>query len=126
MSFSYTAGSSRPTHQVRALIPDTSSTTYVFQDEELEGYLMLEGGNVRRAAAMALEVAASDKALVQGVVKTLNLSVDGAAAARALMERAALLREQSATRQPRIATAGSKLAPTTPETGLSFLAQDPE
>lgn len=126
MSFSYTAGSSRPTHQVRALIPDTNATYYVFQDEELDGYLLLEGGNVRRAAAMALEVAASDKALVQGVVKTLNLSVDGAAAANVLMERAALLREQSATRQPRIATAGNKLAPTTTESGLSFIAQAEE
>lgn len=80
--------------RVRLLIPDRDTANAVFQDDEIAAFLALEG-NVRRAAALALETIASDEALTQKVIRLLDLSTDGASLARALLQRAAALRQQA-------------------------------
>jgi hypothetical protein len=80
--------------KVRLLIPDRDLANPVFQDGELETFLALEG-DVRRAAALALETIAADEALVLKVVSVLGLSVNGPSVAQALLVRARELRAQA-------------------------------
>ncbi len=82
--------------KVRLLIPDRVASDILFEDEEIEAFLALEAGNVRRAAALALETVAADQALTLKVIKSLDLTTDGAKVSDALLKRAALLREQAA------------------------------
>jgi hypothetical protein len=94
MAFTYlptTAGG-----QVRLLIPDTNPAAHVFEDEELGVFLALEGGRVKRAAALALETMASNEAFTQKAIKLLDLSTDGPKVAAELRARAKVLREQDA------------------------------
>lgn len=93
MAFTYDLSSNEG--QVRLLIMDTNSTSYVFEDGELSAFLLLEGDSVRKAAALALETMASNEAFVLKVIKLLDLSTDGAKTADALMKRAAVLRKQA-------------------------------
>lgn len=81
--------------QLRLLIPDRDVTALVYSDADLEGFLALEGGVIKRATAAALETIAADEALVSKVIKTQDLSTDGTRVAEALMKRAARLREQA-------------------------------
>ena len=81
--------------KVRLLIPDRVANEPVFEDEELATFLDLEGGNVRRAAALALETCAADQALTLKVIKSLDLTTDGAKVSDALLKRADKLREQA-------------------------------
>lgn len=67
----------------RAIFPDVVETAPFFQDEQIEVFLALEG-DVRRARARGLEVAAADIDLTLRVTETLGLRVDGASAAREL------------------------------------------
>jgi hypothetical protein len=55
----------------------------------------MESGNVRLAAALALETIASDTEMVDKVITIMDLSTDGAKTSDALLKRAALLREQA-------------------------------
>jgi len=80
--------------RVRLLIPDRSLDLFVFQDEEIEAFLEIEGG-VKLAAALALETIASDIAMVDKVIKIMDLQTDGAKTSDALLARANLLREQA-------------------------------
>jgi hypothetical protein len=80
--------------RVRLLIPDRSLDLFVFQDEEIEAFLEIEGG-VKLAAALALETIASDIAMVDKVIRIMDLSTDGAKTSDALLARANLLREQA-------------------------------
>lgn len=84
------------TGKVRALIGDTDVSAPIFQDEELAAFLSLEHENVRRGAALALETMASTEAYVQKAMSIMDLSTNGPATARALLDRARLLREQAA------------------------------
>ena len=92
MSFSYIAGTDIAT--VRLLIMDTNAGAYVFEDAEITVFLGLETG-VKRAAALALEVMASNEAFTLKVIRLLDLQTDGAKTADALMKRAATLRSQA-------------------------------
>ena len=92
MSFSYVLGTDVGT--IRLLIPDRVDAGHIFEDDELEGYMTLEG-DVRSAAACALETIASDQALVLKVMRLLDVQTDGARVSDALLKRAALLREQA-------------------------------
>lgn len=92
MTFTYDLASD--IGNVRLLIPDSQATSYVFEDDEIEAFLVLEVG-VRRAAALALETIASNEALVLKVVKLLDVSTDGAKTADSLLKRAAVLRKQA-------------------------------
>lgn len=91
MTIDYTTDAGR----VRLLIPDTDETTgLVFTDEQITAFLSLEAGIVKRAAAAALETAASNEALVSKVIRTQDLQTDGAKVSAALLARAAELRRQ--------------------------------
>lgn len=80
---------------VRLLIADTNPASRVFSTRQIAQFLRLNGDNVRRAAAQALDVMASNEALVSKVIKTQDLSTDGAKVAEALRKQAAELRRQA-------------------------------
>src|SRR5690554_1779198 len=78
------------------LIPDRRTDgNHLFEDDEIAAFLSLEGGDVRRATALALETAASNEALVSKVIWLMDLKTDGAKVSDALLKRAAQLREQA-------------------------------
>jgi hypothetical protein len=84
---------------VRFLVNDArlnDDTGNVFSDEEIDAYLALEGGNVKLAAAQALDTIADNEALASKVLKDHQLSTDGAKVADAIRKRAASLRAQAA------------------------------
>lgn len=83
--------------RVRLLITDTSDDEDVrlFADDEIDTFLLLEGSNVFRAAALALETVAVNEALVLKVIRTLDVQTDGAKVAESLLKRAALLRTRA-------------------------------
>lgn len=84
-----------PAGQVRLLVNDTGGTDPVFEDEDILGFLALEGNNVKRAAAQALDVIADDEALTGKVISSEGNSTNGPAVAAALRARATTLREQA-------------------------------
>lgn len=86
--------------KVRLLIPDRVEASAVYQDTEIEGFISLEG-DVRRAAALALETVASDTAATLRVTRTLGLEVDGTRASAELLKRAAQLRTQAGEAEAR-------------------------
>lgn len=79
--------------KIRSLIPDMDITDPAFQDEEIEYYFSSEG-NLRKAAALALEIAATKDVLIFKVMKSGTDSVDAAKGAAVLLERARALRKQ--------------------------------
>ncbi len=82
-----------PLGRVRLLINDTADAP-VFSDAEIAAFLEIEGDNVKLAAAQALDTIADDEALTSKVIRSQDLSIDGAAVARGLRERAATLRSE--------------------------------
>lgn len=84
-----------PAGQVRLLINDVDDANPVFTDPEIATFLVLEDGDVRYAAAQALDTIAANEVLVQKVQKTMDLQTDGARVADALMRRAESLRHQA-------------------------------
>jgi hypothetical protein len=84
-----------PAGQVRLLVPDNDGDNHLLEDADITALLTLESADVRRAAAAALELIASSEALVSKKIKTQDLSTDGPAVAKALLERSALLRTQA-------------------------------
>jgi hypothetical protein len=79
---------------VRLLLNDVDEASPVFTDEEITAFLALEGGIVKLAAAQAIDTNADNEALASKVLRTQDLSTDGAKIADALHKRAELLREQ--------------------------------
>ena len=76
-----------PTAQMRVLIPDNEQIfdgDYLFSDPELETYLEVANGNVLRASAYAINAIATSEAMISKVIKTQDLSTNGAAVADAL------------------------------------------
>jgi hypothetical protein len=86
---------STPVGLVRLLIPDRDADNLLFADADIAGFLTLEGLVVKRAAAAALEVVASNEAMVGKVIRSQDLSTDGAKVSDALLKRAAELRRQA-------------------------------
>jgi hypothetical protein len=84
-----------PVGQVRLLIPDNDGDNHLLADADITALLALEGADVRRATAAALELIASSEAMVSKKIRTQDLSTDGPAVAKSLLERAALLRGQA-------------------------------
>lgn len=96
MSFTYDIDDlSSGLARVRLLIRDTVEATPIFQDEELNAFLSVEGDSIKRAAALALETMASNEAYVQKVIHIQDLKTDGAKTADSLLKRAAQLRAQA-------------------------------
>lgn len=80
--------------QVRLLSLDTNITTPCHQDEEITILLTLEKGNVKLAAANALELISGNKLLTKRLVAIGSLKLDIATAPKALADRASELRRQ--------------------------------
>lgn len=81
--------------KVRLLLPDRVEAEAIFQDEEIEAFLAIEGSVLKRAVALAIETIATDEALVQKVLKLDDKQTDGAKLAEALLKRAKTLRDQA-------------------------------
>lgn len=87
-----------PNDLVRFLVNDVrleEVTGNVFTDLEIDGYLELENGNVKRAAAQAIDTIADNEALASKVYRSQDIGTDGAKIADALRKRAAALRAQA-------------------------------
>jgi len=82
--------------KVRLLLNDVDEQSLVFSDDEIEAFLELEGDSVKRAAAQAIDTNASNEVLASKVLRTQDLSTDGAKVADALRKHADRLREQAA------------------------------
>lgn len=81
--------------RVRLLCFDTRQANPIFTDAEIAAFLDLNGANVRRAAAQALETIAVQQALILKVITNRGISTDGARLAAELRELAKDLRAQS-------------------------------
>lgn len=93
MAFTYDLGTD--VGKVRLLVMDNQAGDYLFEDAEISIFLTLEGANLKRGTALALETMASNEAYVSKRIKLLDLQTDGPAVAKELRERAAALRKQA-------------------------------
>lgn len=80
--------------QVRLLIPDTDEANQLLNNPQIEGFLAMEGDNVKLAAAQALDAIASSEVLVSKKITADGLSTDGPAVGTALRARASEIRRQ--------------------------------
>ncbi|GAA4439393.1 hypothetical protein [Phytohabitans houttuyneae] len=81
--------------KIRLLATDLAEDDAVFEDGQISAFLAIEG-NVKRAAALAIETIATSEALVSKVLTTSDgLTTDGAKLADSLMKRAKALRDQA-------------------------------
>lgn len=97
MAFTFDATADRG--KVRLLIGDIRSDvpgSPIFQDEEIDAFLSIEGGTVKLAAALAAETIAFNEALVLKKLTLLggHVETDGPAVAKELRASAAAWREQ--------------------------------
>lgn len=79
--------------KVRLLIPDVDAEAQILIDPQIDALLSMEG-SVKLAVAAALELIASNEALVGKVITTQDLSTDGTKVAAELRARAAGMRQQ--------------------------------
>lgn len=82
---------SSPIGQVRLLIADLDEASLLVSDDQIQGYLSLNRG-VHRAAAAVLDAMATSEVMLSKVIKTQDLSTDGAKVAAELRAQAAALR----------------------------------
>lgn len=83
-------------NKVRLLIADIDDTDQVFNDQAIQAFIdMALDGNLKRAAAGALLVMATNEVLVQKRIKLLDLSTDGPAEAEALRKLAQQYRDEA-------------------------------
>lgn len=94
MSFSYQPDEPGDIDMLRLLLNDVDEDTAVFDDDELQMMLTLEGGAVKLAAAQAIDTNADNEALASKVLRTQDLTTDGAKLAQVLHARAEQLRNQ--------------------------------
>lgn len=92
MAFTYDVSSDRG--RVRMLITDRDEANAIFSDDEIDAFLAMESSSIRLAAAAALETIAASEALVQKRITILDLTTDGPAVAKALMDAAKALRDR--------------------------------
>lgn len=81
--------------KVRLLLNDIDDNSPVFSDDELQAFLDIEGGSIKRAAAQAIDSQATNEALAAKVIKDHELTTDGAKLADAMRKHAAALRAQA-------------------------------
>jgi hypothetical protein len=86
-----------PLGKVRLLILDTADAPAdrLFSEEQLDAFLELNNGNVRRTAAQALLVVAMSEALLSKKIRTQDLSTDGPAVAAELRAQAKVLTDKA-------------------------------
>lgn len=80
---------------VRMIIQDTNIEEAMFSDAAITRLLSMNADDIRLAAAAALDIMASSQAMILKVIRTLDLSTDGASVARALREHASQLRKDA-------------------------------
>lgn len=79
---------------VRSLIPDTETVfgpnedQTMFTEDDIENFLLAAKGNVLRAAGYACLAISTSEALISKVIKTQDLSTNGAAVADSLTKKA--------------------------------------
>ena len=91
--------------QTRLLIPDTEvldnpidplePSEYIFNDSQIQAFLVLYSNNVKRAAAAAKLALATSEALISKVIKTDDLSTDGAKLGAELRAQAEILKKEA-------------------------------
>jgi len=91
--------------QTRLLIPDTEvldnptdplePSEYIFNDSQIQAFLSLYSNNVKRAAAAAKLALATSEALISKVIKTDDLSTDGAKLGAELRAQAEVLKKEA-------------------------------
>lgn len=93
----FPADPATPIGQVRLLIGDTvqDGGEYIFSDAFLTGYVAINSGNVRYAAADALDVLATNEAYISKKIRTESLQTDGASVANAIRLHATALRARA-------------------------------
>lgn len=91
---------STPVGMMRLLATDIDVAAPLLTDQQYAALLHLEGGNVKRGAAMALETIATSETLCTKKISTQDLSIDGPAVADDLRKRAKLLRDQADIEAP--------------------------
>jgi len=87
--------------QVRLLIPDVeqlenpadseAAVSFLFSDSQIQAFATLYANNVKKAAAQAKLVLATSEALINKVIKTYDLSTDGAKLGAELREQSKML-----------------------------------
>ena len=87
--------------QVRLLIPDveqlentqnpSATPEYLFNDAQIQAFVSLYAGNVKRAAAQAKLTLATSEALINKVISTYDFKTDGAKLGAELREQAKML-----------------------------------
>lgn len=82
--------------QVRLLISDVDEADPLLTDGHITGFLVMEGGSVKLAAAQALDAIASSEVLRFKVIRSQDIATDGAKVAAELRARASELRRQVA------------------------------
>lgn len=80
--------------RVRLLVTDLTEPA-LLTDEQITALLAMEGGNVKAAAAAALETIARSETLISKKIRTQDLATDGPAVAQELRASAAALRAQA-------------------------------
>ncbi len=95
MSFTYNASLSTDRDKVRLLATDVDAANPIFTDAEIDAFMSLEGSNIKRSAALALETIARNQVLVLKVIRLLEIQTDGASVARELRMQAESLRAQA-------------------------------
>lgn len=99
MAIDYTS----PVGQVRLLIADLDEASFLVSDEQLQGYLSLNRG-IHRAAAAVLDAMATSEVMISKVIKTQDVSTDGAKVAAELRAQAASLRAHADAEDAAVAT----------------------
>lgn len=94
MAFTYDV--STDAGKVRMITADSRDDGHILEDDEVAAFLALNGGNVRLAAADALETIASNESLVQKAMKLLDVQTNGPAVAADLRKAAATQRALAA------------------------------
>ena len=79
---------------IRLLVPDNQDET-VFTDAEIDAFFDLEG-DVRRAAAQAIDVIANNDIMLYRHTEIMDVVVNAAEAGKELRYRADVLRKQAA------------------------------
>lgn len=85
---------STPIGQVRLLTADVDEASFLVSDSAIQGYLNLSRGPYRAAAAV-LDAMATSEVLLAKVIKTQDVSTDGAKVAAELRAQATALRARA-------------------------------
>lgn len=93
MAFTYNVATDRG--KVRLLCTDTDAAYPLFEDDEIDYFLVLMSNNHLRAAAVALLTIAAQEVLLMKRIRLLDLQTDGPAEAAALRELAAMYQEKA-------------------------------